>query len=155
MCNRLHLSAAACTSSLSYDIFGSNVTSDNTACSYIESLRFGTYDEEGRLYNEAVGSSTNRQMTSGQKWGLFLSLLLCAVLALYSCYLHHSITNLLIRSLTHTDLLPSSRSRQQSIARRSQSSRRHFSDEDEEDWEQVARVKSHRRSSRSRSSRRR
>ncbi len=130
----MHRSAARCTTSLQYDLFDSDTSSETIPCSFIESLRFGTYDEEGRLYTEEFGSSVHREMTPAQKWGLSLSLLICVYLAIYSCYLHHSITNLLVRSLSHTELLPH-RTRQRKA--RSRSSRRQVESESEDEWKEV------------------
>ena len=153
MCNRMQLSSAVCTSNLQYSLSDSN-SSDSSACSYIDSLRLGTYDEQGRW---STGGSATQEMTSSQKWGLSLSLLLCAVLSVYSCYLHHSITNLLIRSLSHTDLLPPpSRSRRGSYRQRTRSSRRQTeSSSEESDWDDEAVKKRRGGSSRSRSRTRR
>jgi hypothetical protein len=139
MCNRMHVSGAKCTSKLQSDFSDSNSNSSNSksACSYIESLRSGTYDEQGRLYNTGVGGSNSRQITTGQKWGVALSLLLCALLAVYSCYLHHSITNLLIRSLSYTDLLPPSRNGRQRSVARTRSHRRQIASDNEDDWDVV------------------
>lgn len=138
MCNRMHRTSARCTNSLQYDLFDSDGDDESTDCSFIESLRFGTYDEEGRLYTEEFGSATHREMTVGQKWTLGLTIAICVYLAMYSCYLHHAITNLLVRSLSHTELLPP-RSRQRKA--RSRSSRRQIeSDTEDEDWKQVTKT---------------
>lgn len=155
LCNRMHVSAATCFSKLKDDVmFITNSSSEETACSYIESLRYGTYDEEGRLYSSYFKSAT-REVTDGQKMGLVASLLLCTLLAMYSCYLHHSITNLLIKSLSHTDLLPPSRSRQRSRSgsRRSRNGRRSAGNTErntDEEWNSVQRVSNQRGMSRSR-----
>lgn len=130
--------SATCTKNLQYDMFDSNVN-ETTTCSFIESIRAGTYDEEGNLYSASSNSGkVNREVTPRQKVFMGVSVAICVFLAMYSCYLHHSITNLLIKSLSHTDLLPPSRSR-----RRSRSGRRNrrqivaaSEDEDDEDeWE--------------------
>ncbi len=107
VCNRLDSDSAKCTSSASsYSSLQNYTNSDSETeqCSFIDSVRFGTYDADGQLYMESNGS--NRKVTTSQKWLLVLSMLICGVLAIYSCYLHHAITNLLIKSLSHTDLLP-------------------------------------------------
>jgi hypothetical protein len=83
-------------------------TSDQTDCSFIQSVRSGTYDNDGQLYINSVFSNI-RMVTDTQKVLLGVSLAICALLAFYACYLHHAITNLLIKSLSHTDLLPPSR----------------------------------------------
>mmetsp|Transcript_18196 Transcript_18196/g.45219 ORF Transcript_18196/g.45219 Transcript_18196/m.45219 type:complete len:502 (+) Transcript_18196:42-1547(+) len=105
VCNRLDVDSAKCTSSASsYSSLQNYTSSDTESCSFIDSVRFGTYDADGQLYMESNGS--NRKITTSQKWLLVLSMLICGILAVYSCYLHHAITNLLIKSLSHTDLLP-------------------------------------------------
>ena len=122
MCNKMHSSGAKCLTNLEYDMFDEQ--DDTSQCSFIKSVRYGTYDEEGNLYSSQsfFGGSSSHEVTDGQKVGLVLSAVLMASLALYSCYLHHSITNLLIKSLSHTDLLPPSRYK--SGANRGTSSRR-------------------------------
>ena len=137
MCNRVHISGARCSTNLQYELFDSN-NDESKDCSFIESVRFGTYDESGQLYvdGSAYGNNIVRAVTDGQKIGLAIGIGLCVLLAVYSCYLHHSITNLLIKSLSHTDLLPPSRHKS---GRRSTSGskkgRRNRKLLDEQDWE--------------------
>lgn len=151
MCNALHSHSEVCSNSLQYDMFGSN-GADQSTCSFIESIRFGSYNEDGQLLaGWKYGRSAARKITEEQKWMVTLSVLLCVALGLYSCYLHHSITNLLIQSLSHSDLLPS-RSRGSSRHSRSRRSSRSNSrsrrrkmitvsddDEDSGDWDRVRR----------------
>ena len=149
LCNRIELSGARCSSSLESNLFPNSTdddasyyySSDDTECSFIESLRFGTYDENGQLYT-AESQGVTRQITKQQKILLAVAIVICVILAMYACYLHHAITNLLIKSLSHTDLLPTSRHRRRSprgnSGRRSQRSRRSSrkpveDDEDEDD----------------------
>ena len=145
LCNRVDVTSARCTLSLGSELFATNDTnvtfSDDTECAYIESLRVGTYDPEGQLYSE-TSFGVSRKVTSTQKWLLSISLVVCAVLAVYSCYLHHAITNLLIKSLSHTDLLPPSRHRRRSSSasrRKGRRSRKPVTeDDDDEDFEMKA-----------------
>mmetsp|Transcript_10873 Transcript_10873/g.25333 ORF Transcript_10873/g.25333 Transcript_10873/m.25333 type:complete len:503 (+) Transcript_10873:131-1639(+) len=114
LCNRLDVESARCTSSTSSELFVNNYTdssSETDQCSFMESVRYGTYDAEGELYVDSTFGNSNRKVTTSQKWLLVLSMAICGVLAIYSCYLHHAITNLLIKSLSHTDLLPPSKYR--------------------------------------------
>ncbi|KAG7356090.1 hypothetical protein IV203_000776 [Nitzschia inconspicua] len=141
LCNRIDITSARCTLSLGTQLFAYNDTnvtySDAKECSYIESLRTGTYDPEGRLYSEET-FGVNRKITNTQKWLLSVSLVVCAFLAIYSCYLHHAITNLLIKSLSHTDLLPPSRYRRRSSSagrRKGRRSRKPVDEDDEDDDE--------------------
>jgi hypothetical protein len=86
---------------------------DDIECSFIESLRFGAYDEAGQFMTSNVsGSSWSYTPTIGQKVMLGLSIALSVIFVIYSCYLHHAMTNLLIKSLSHRELLPPSRQRQ-------------------------------------------
>lgn len=112
LCNRLDVESARCTSSTTNELFVNNSTTSNLGtqqCSFMDSVRYGTYDGDGKL---SIDSSAGiRKVTTNQKWLLVLSMLVCGVLAVYSCYLHHAITNMLIKSLSHTDLLPPSKYR--------------------------------------------
>jgi hypothetical protein len=136
MCNRMHASGIKCTTNLQYDIFDDSQSSDSTQCSFIDTVRFGTYDESGQLYVDSAQYGVSRRVTDAQKYGLGISLAICGLLAVYSCYLHHSITNLLIKSLSHTDLLPPSRHRRSSRGSKGRSRRRRVTDDDEdEEWD--------------------
>jgi hypothetical protein len=95
----------------------------------------GTYDAEGQLYKE-YNFGVSRKVTNTQKWLLGVTVLVCGLLAIYSCYLHHSITNLLIKSLSHTDLLPPSRHRRRNCSsgrRKSRRTRKTAAEDDDED----------------------
>jgi len=119
LCNRLDYDSARCTSSTTSELFVNNYTdssSNNEQCSFMESVRFGTYDADGQLYIDSTFTGSNRKVTNSQKWLLVLSMAICGILAIYSCYLHHAITNLLIKSLSHTDLLPPSKYRRRATS---------------------------------------
>lgn len=79
-----------------------------TECSFIESINFGTYDVNGAVSttDSDFGYNVQSQVTPFQKAFLVISIVACFALGVYSCYLHHSITNLLIKSLSHSTLLP-------------------------------------------------
>ena len=112
LCNRLDVESARCTSRTKSDLFVNNYTdssADTEQCSFMESVRFGTYDADGQIYVASTITRSSRKVTTSQKWLLVLSMTICGILAIYSCYLHHAITNLLIKSLSHTDLLPPSK----------------------------------------------
>jgi hypothetical protein len=109
LCNKVHATSAKCTSDLLYNLFDGE-ENDATECSYIESIRFGTYDEVGKLSSATNGVTwTSAEVSNSQKVLLSLSVALCVAFIVYSCYLHHSMTNLLIKSLSHRELLPPSR----------------------------------------------
>jgi hypothetical protein len=137
LCNNIHASSAKCASELLYDLFG-GTASDSTECSFIESIRFGTYDEEGKLSSATNGVTWTTEVSKGQKIMLGLSIAFVVVFIIYSCYLHHSMTNLLIKSLSHRELLPPSRKRvDRSHRRRGSNSSRtsRGSKGSDEDWE--------------------
>eukprot|EP00536_Pseudo-nitzschia_multiseries_P003009 jgi/Psemu1/322817/estExt_fgenesh1_pg.C_430013 len=145
LCNRLDVESARCTSTTSDSIFTKNYTTATSGslkqqCSFMDSVRYGTYDSDGQLYvDNGFGS---RKVTTSQKWLLVTSLLICSVLAVYSCYLHHAITNLLIKSLSHTDLLPPTRYRRRANTngkrqKNTRRARKPANDEDEEDDEKI------------------
>lgn len=141
MCNRMHTASARCTANLNYDLFDDSSSDHRTECSFIESVRFGTYNDKGEIYvsKSEFGDNVKSEVTQGQQGGLAIGILICCSLALYACYLHHSITNLLIKSLSHSHLLPPSRHRHRSKGKRSSSSNssrgRQISRTDE-DWDQ-------------------
>ncbi len=109
LCNRLEIEAAGCSSKASSAMKNYTDASDTEHCSFIESVQYGAYDADGQLYMESHGSL--RRVTGSQKFLLTLSILVASGLAVYACYLHHAITNLLIKSLSNTDLLPPSKYR--------------------------------------------
>ena len=129
LCNKLHSGSATCTSNLLYDLTESN-SDDSTECSFIESIRFGTYDEEGKLTSATKEIDWDTEISTGQKVMLGISMGFCIIFVIYSCYLHHAMTNLLIKSLSHRELLPPSRHQ----TRRTRSSSRHRREDSEEDW---------------------
>ena len=144
MCNKIHNAAADCTSNMIYDLFDGQ-ESDSTECSFIESIRFGTYDKNGEIAVYATDDA-EETVTDLQKLGLVASALICTFFVVYACYLHHSMTNLLIKSLSHRELLPPSRHSNRRRSPRSRRSRRSSSkgsrsgrmrddDDDEDDWE--------------------
>jgi hypothetical protein len=125
------------------DSSSSSSSSTTTECSFIESVRKGTYNEKGEIYVDSsiYGEKVSMEVTAPQQAGLIISIFLCVGLGVYSCYLHHSITNLLIKSLSHSHLLPPSRHRtrgkRSGSSGRSSSGRRGTNHRDEDDdWDQ-------------------
>ena len=90
---------------LAYDPFEMD---DSAECSFIESIRAGTYDETGTILLRSFGF-TGEKITTAQKLFLTFFVSLTVGLTVYACYLHHAMTNLLIKSLSHRELLPPSR----------------------------------------------
>lgn len=110
LCNQVHASSAKCTSDLLYDVVDSD-EDESTECSFIESLRYGTYDSSGKLSSGSNLINWDTEVSPVQKALLAGSAFLCVVFVIYACYLHHSMTNLLIKSLSHRELLPPGRHR--------------------------------------------
>ena len=109
LCNNLHAASAKCLNDLNYDIFDGE-ESDSTECSYIEAIRFGTFDEKGNVAAAESGvTSWNAEVSIPQKIMLAFSIFACVCFVVYAGYLHHAMTNLLIKSLSHRELLPPSR----------------------------------------------
>mmetsp|Transcript_37880 Transcript_37880/g.43262 ORF Transcript_37880/g.43262 Transcript_37880/m.43262 type:complete len:536 (-) Transcript_37880:205-1812(-) len=138
MCNRIHSGSAVCSQNLMTELYEDSDDS-SVPCSFIESLQSGTYNSNGEIYFDTslYGEKVKEEASAPQMAGLVISVVLCVGLGLYSCYLHHSITNLLIKSLSHSHLLPPSRhrNRSKSRGRSSSGSRKGTSDKDEEDWD--------------------
>lgn len=137
MCNRVHKGSAMCTKQLMYQFDSSYDTSSSKAtqeCSFIESVRLGTYNQKGEIYVDSslYGENYKMEVTPAQQAGLAVSVLVCVLLGVYSCYLHHSITNLLIKSLSHSHLLPPSRHRSRNRSGRKQDL---AATEDDGDWD--------------------
>lgn len=137
LCNKIHYTSAKCIADMAYNLFDGYQSSENE-CSYIESIRFGTYDETGKLSASTVtnGVTWTTEISIDQKIMLIFSVSICIILVFSACYIHHSMTNLLIKSLSHRELLPPSRHRSHSKSRRPGSTRagsaRH---NNEDDWE--------------------
>lgn len=126
-----------------YDLFDGQSSSSSTECSFIESIRFGTYDSNGEIAVQAA-EDAEEVVTDLQKVGLVMSAIICAGFVVYSCFLHHSMTNLLIKSLSHRELLPPSRHNRRrggSVSkpkrRRSKGSKgsRRSDEDDDDEWD--------------------
>lgn len=130
MCNKVHSMGAKCTQHMVYDLFDQE-DDDRTECSFIESLHFGTYDETGQLSLDGWMSNSFEHTTTSQKILLGASIFVCTCFIIYACYLHHAMTNLLIKSLSHRELLPPSRhSNRRSPSKRGVRRGRKVGDED-------------------------
>jgi hypothetical protein len=142
MCNRVHKGSAICTKQLMYQFDANYDASSSKAsqeCSFIESVRVGTYNQKGEIYVDSslYGENYKMEVTTAQQAGLAVSILVCVVLGVYSCFLHHSITNLLIKSLSHSHLLPPSRHRSRNRSRTGRKQDVPRTDDDS-DWDHSA-----------------
>jgi hypothetical protein len=111
----------------------------STECSFIESVLTGTYNEKGEIYVDSslYGEHVKTEVTNAQQAGIAVAIILCVGLGIYSCYLHHSITNLLIKSLSHSHLLPPSRHRNRGQTRSGSNGRAEPIAKAEDDWDRT------------------
>lgn len=115
LCNNIYKKSGKCNTYLAYDLGKKNYGDDDgnddyyidsqsqekVQCSFMESIRYGTYDAYGEIYMSSSQSTTRRaSITGGQKFLLLFVSMIAIGLALYSCYLHHEMTNLLLKSLS-------------------------------------------------------
>lgn len=100
--------SAKCTADMLYDLFEKE-EDESSECSFIESIRFGVYDKYGAFSATSYGSNGSGEVSVGQLIALSIALAFAIIFIIYACYLHHSMTNLLIKSLSHRELLPPSR----------------------------------------------
>ena len=128
------MNSGKCDSFLAYDLGDKNYGDDDNAndayyntdqnkeeiqCSFIESIRYGTYDAYGEIYvSNSQEINQKASVTLGQKFGLTFVSMICVSLAFYSCYLHHSMTNLLLKSLSSGLMSKKKRSHRSSSSKR-------------------------------------
>lgn len=91
-----------------YDLFDGEAD-QSSECTFIEGIRFGAYDSSGSLSTAHSSSVWNAEASNMQTIMVFISLGTVIFFIVYACYLHHAMTNLLIKSLSHRELLPASR----------------------------------------------
>lgn len=116
--------SAKCTTDMLYDLFEKE-DDESSECSFIESIRFGVYDKYGAFAaTSSYGANGSGEVSVGQLIALGIALVFCVFFIIYACYLHHSMTNLLIKSLSHRELLPPSRHKSTRSNSKSSSSRR-------------------------------
>ena len=122
-CNNVYQSSGQCDAYLAYDLGEKSYddAGDDTAagddddntddatmalqnevqCSFIESIRYGTYDKYGQIYVNMFQSSNQeaKEVTTGQKIMLGILSSVCIGLTAYSCMIHQEMMNLLLKSL--------------------------------------------------------
>jgi len=125
LCNKVYQESGQCNTYLAVsvnddDAYDKSSHSD-AVCSLIDSVQFGSFDSNGDIITSEsqYGSEVRGEVTPSQALGLALSCLICGSLAIYSCYLHHSITNVLLKSLSHGPLVSSDKSAHSKKVRRS------------------------------------
>jgi len=138
MCNNIFQRSGQCNTYLAYSVDDGNDQSTSEAnCAFIESIRYGTYDRNGQLYISGYSSdkgSYEQTVTPFQTGSLVLLSTICCFLAVYSCVLHHDITNTLLKSfniglISPNKMKPRSKG---SMRRRRSRSRRELSESDTE-----------------------
>lgn len=151
MCNNLYKYSGKCNAYLEYDIGSSsgsqnyytgdsvveNNEEDETQCAFIESIRYGTYDDFGQIYvSNTQQNSRDPVVTTGQKVSLVFISLICGGLAMFSCYLHHEITNLLLKSLS-SGLVTQKKSyrKKKKVVKKKRAIRKKYSTDSEESGE--------------------
>lgn len=106
MCNKLYQKSAKCNSYIAYDFGNYNEGADEgsgTTCAFVEAIRDSVYDKAGNFnVNSSEGWGT---MTPKHVALLSVLIILCSCLALYSCYIHHEMTNLLLKSFAQKNLM--------------------------------------------------
>jgi hypothetical protein len=111
MCNQMYADSAKCNSNMAakYDSTGYVSTYQSSVCEYTNSILNDAFDSTGSISSATTnksssasssGSSSSRKVTAPQLSLLLLGSMLCLGLSLYSCYLHHEITNLLLKQLS-------------------------------------------------------
>mmetsp|Transcript_20336 Transcript_20336/g.30958 ORF Transcript_20336/g.30958 Transcript_20336/m.30958 type:complete len:417 (-) Transcript_20336:86-1336(-) len=128
MCNKVFDTSAKCNNYAS-DLYQGE--DESLTCSFIESIRFGTYDANGQVYSgDTRDDEIQEQVTGFQVFTLTLVTMTVIGLSIYSCYLHHAITNLLLKSLSQSHLASTGIKR-----RRSSRIKHRGRDQDDDDWD--------------------
>lgn len=92
-----------CAQEMVYNLFETEQVDETTECNYIDSLLNGAYDQYGQFSTKSSGgSSWDASVTTPQAAVLGVSIALCILFIICACYLHHSMTNLLLKSLSST-----------------------------------------------------
>ncbi|GKY95554.1 hypothetical protein MPSEU_000517000 [Mayamaea pseudoterrestris] len=137
LCNKIHSHSAMCAQEMVYDLFETEQVDETTECNYIDSLLNGAYDQYGQFSTKfGGGSSWDASMTTAQAAILGVAIALCILFIISACYLHHSMTNLLLKSLSHRELLPRKARSRSRTSREGSNSRRSSSKASQDpDWE--------------------
>mmetsp|Transcript_6247 Transcript_6247/g.9141 ORF Transcript_6247/g.9141 Transcript_6247/m.9141 type:complete len:452 (-) Transcript_6247:184-1539(-) len=105
MCNQLYSDSAKCNANMASAVDTTSYDHDQSVCNFAESIHYA-FDSAGRY---SISKSETRHVTSVQIALLLSACVACAFLSIYSCYVHHEITNLLLKQLSvRGKLVPSS-----------------------------------------------
>lgn len=103
MCNKMYEQSDGCNAYIAYDFNDNDADEgDGNACSFIGSIRNGAFNKEGLF---GVKSSGDGPVTRSQITAIVCIGVLCTLMAIYSCWLHHEMTNLLLKSLAQKNLM--------------------------------------------------
>lgn len=101
LCNRMHFESetAVCTGHLNdyYLSYSSNSNYDATACTYIQSVRTGNYNEDGGLIDGGTGSLAP-VITHGERVTLLVTVAILVYLLAFATYLNHKTKSILLDS---------------------------------------------------------
>lgn len=92
--------------------YGNNTdyVDDENTCAFIDSVRIGTYDAYGEIYVKGSQYSNADGVVTGTQQAQLIALFLIVIaLAVYSCVLHHQMTNMLLIALSRGLISPSKR----------------------------------------------
>ena len=103
MCNKMYEQSGRCNAYIAYDFNDYQADEGGgDVCSFAQSIRNGVYNKEGQF---GVWSSFGGPVTTSQIIALVCIGVLCIILTLYSCWIHHQMTNLLLTSLAQKNLM--------------------------------------------------
>lgn len=114
LCNKIYKHSGKCNTYLSSSLgtqndddyeddnkYSNSQNTEQNQCSYMESIRYGTYDTYGQIYTSNSQSSSQKAMvTPVQKYALIMVSMICFGLALYAYHLHRQMTKLLLKALS-------------------------------------------------------
>lgn len=99
----MHNAGASCTERL--NDYYLQLDEDNSVCTFIQSMKNGNYDGYGNLDQGEGG--VLRHVTDGEKAWLVSAVILIVLLVAFATFLHGQVTDVLIESMAHSELLPS------------------------------------------------
>ena len=103
MCNKMYEQSDRCNAYIAYDFNDNNADEgDGNVCSFIRSIRNGALNKEGLFGVKSLGDGP---VTRSQIVTLVCIGVVFISMAIYSCWLHHEMTNLLLKSLARKNLM--------------------------------------------------
>jgi hypothetical protein len=106
MCNNLYNESAKCNTNMASQV-DTSYDNDQSTCTFADTIRYSAYDSDGRFTSARMSGA--RRANYAQIVLIVIACVSCALLSVYSCYVHHEITNLLLKQLSaRGKLVPSS-----------------------------------------------